>query len=54
MLDQLKKRWRALFRKEELDRELDAELRYHLEREAAENLESGMSADEAHYSALIL
>ncbi len=52
MLDQLKRRWRALFRKDELERELEAELRYHLEREAAQNVQSGMTPDDAHYSAL--
>src|SRR5687768_9220240 len=52
MLDQLKRRWRALFRKDELERELEAELRYHLEREAAQNLRSGMTPADAHYSAL--
>jgi putative ABC transport system permease protein len=52
MWNQIKLRWRALFRKEELERELDAELRFHLEREAASNRQSGMNADDAHYSAL--
>ena len=52
MLDQLKRRWRALFRKEELEQELDDELRYHLEREAEQNVRNGMNPDDAHYSAL--
>ena len=52
MFDGLGRRWRALFRKEELERELEAELRYHLEREAAQNLQSGMTPDDAHHSAL--
>jgi putative ABC transport system permease protein len=47
-----KKRWRALFRKDELERELDAELHFHLERETAQNLQSGMSAAEARLAAL--
>ena len=52
MFDLVKKRWRALFRKEEVERELDDELRYHLERDAALNRRTGMSADDADYSAL--
>ncbi len=50
--DRIKRRWRALFRKAELERELDAELRYHLERETAQNLQCGMNSEEAHYAAL--
>jgi putative ABC transport system permease protein len=52
MLDRLKRRWRALWRKEELDCELEAELRYHLEQETAQNLQNGMRPDDARYSAL--
>src|SRR3982751_6385362 len=52
MLDRIKMRWRALFRREKLERELEAELRFHLEREAAQNLRNGMKPDDAHYSAL--
>jgi predicted permease len=52
MLDRLKRRWRALFRKEQLERELEDELRFHLERETAQNLRNGMNPDDAHYSAL--
>jgi putative ABC transport system permease protein len=52
MLDRLKRRWRALFRKEEIERELEAELRFHLEREAEQNLRDGMSREDAHYAAL--
>ena len=52
MLDRLKRRWRALWRKEELEQELEAELRYHLERETAQNLQNGMRPDDARYSAL--
>ncbi len=50
--ERIKKRWRALFRKEELERDLDAELRFHVERETAQNLRSGMDQDEARYAAL--
>ena len=52
MLDRLKMRWRALFHKEELERELEAELRFHLESDATHNVQGGMSAEDAHYSAL--
>ncbi|MDX6614316.1 MAG: hypothetical protein QOD75_3502, partial [Blastocatellia bacterium] len=51
-LARIKKRWRALFHRNELERELDAELRFHLERDAAENLERGMDPEEARYAAL--
>jgi len=43
MLDRLKRRWRALFRKNELEHELEAELRFHLEREAEQNLRNGIA-----------
>ena len=52
LLERIKKRWRALFRSEELERELDAELRFHLERDTAQKLQSGMSAEEARLAAL--
>ena len=52
MFDWIKKRWRALFRRDELERELEDELRYHLEREAALNRRSGMNPNDADYSAL--
>src|SRR6185503_8684879 len=52
MLHRIKRRWRALFRKEELERELEEEMRFHLEREAAQNVRNGMNPDDAHYSAL--
>ncbi|HEY3988687.1 MAG TPA: ABC transporter permease [Acidobacteriaceae bacterium] len=45
-------RWAALFRGRALDRELDAELRSHLEFAAAEKMERGMSAEEAQRDAL--
>ena len=51
-LERIKRRWRALFHKDELERDLDAELRFHLERDAAQNLQSGMDQEEARYAAL--
>jgi putative ABC transport system permease protein len=50
--EQIRKRWRALFHREEMERELDAELRFHLERDVQENLQSGMDPEEARYAAL--
>ena len=38
---------RVLFRRSELDRELDEELRFHLEREIEENIRRGMSPERA-------
>lgn len=52
MLDQIKLRWRALFRKDELEQELEAELRFHLERETEQNVRDGMNPNDARYSAL--
>ncbi|HEV7475670.1 MAG TPA: ABC transporter permease, partial [Pyrinomonadaceae bacterium] len=51
-LDRIRRRWRALFRRNEMERELEAELRFHLERDTAENLGRGMSAEEARFAAL--
>ena len=45
-------RWVAMFRRQELDRELDDELRAHLEMAAEENQRGGMPADEAWRKAL--
>src|ERR1051325_5966087 len=52
MFDPIKLRLRALFRREKLERELDDELRFHLDREAARNRRDGMSQDDARYAAL--
>lgn len=46
------RRLRALVRRGELDRELDEELRYHLERQVAEYVADGMTAEEARRAAL--
>jgi predicted permease len=51
-IKKLKRRLAALFNKEVLDQDLDAELRYHLERDAEQNQRSGMNSDDAHYAAL--
>jgi hypothetical protein len=41
-----------LFRRRKLADDLGAEIRAHLEIEERENLEAGMSPEEAHYAAL--
>src|ERR1700730_13221271 len=46
-------RLRSVFRRAELDHELDAELATHLELAVEENLQRGMPADEARRQALI-
>ncbi len=45
-------RLRALFRRRRLDQDLDEELRSHLEEQTQAYIESGLSAEEAHYAAL--
>jgi predicted permease len=52
MLGRLWRRLRSLLRKSAAERELDAELRYHLERETEQHLAGGMTAEEARYAAL--
>ena len=42
----------ALFRKEELDRQLSDELSFHLEKQIEMNIAAGMSAKDARYAAL--
>ena len=44
-------RFRSLFRKNAVERELDQELRFHLERQIAEHLAAGMSQEEARRAA---
>jgi predicted permease len=52
MWSRLKRRLRALFRSADLERELDDELRFHLEKEIEQNIARGMSAGEARTMAL--
>jgi hypothetical protein len=52
MLNKLRLRLRALFRKAEMERELDEELRFHLEKEIEHNLARGMDPEEARHAAL--
>ena len=51
MLDDLLYRLRALFRRNSVEADMDAELRFHLEREALRNRAAGMAPDEAHRQA---
>jgi predicted permease len=43
---------RALFHKNRIEQEMDDELRFHLEKEAEQNIACGMSPKEARYAAL--
>src|SRR5262245_58558801 len=43
---------RSLFRRTQIEQELDEELRYHLERQIDENIAKGMTPEEARYAAL--
>jgi predicted permease len=52
-LRQVFHRVRSIFRRDQLDHELEAELKSHLELAIQENLQRGMSADEARRQALI-
>jgi hypothetical protein len=50
-VEKLRLRGRTLFRHGRVERELDEELRFHLEQQIAENLAAGMNAEEARYAA---
>ena len=52
MVNRLRLWLRALFRRTEMERELDEELRFHLEKEIEQNLKRGMSTEEARLAAL--
>ncbi|HKQ80018.1 MAG TPA: ABC transporter permease [Blastocatellia bacterium] len=45
-------RLRSLFRRSQVERELDEELRYHLDRQIEENIAKGVAPEEARYAAL--
>ena len=51
-LTDLLRRWRALTHKDELDEELNEEMRFHLEQDIEQNLLSGMTREDARYAAL--
>src|SRR5579864_1419063 len=50
--NRLRLRVRSLIRREEVDGELSAELRFHLEQQVEENIAHGMSREEARYAAM--
>jgi putative ABC transport system permease protein len=52
LLDEVRLRLRTLFRRGNVERELDAELRFHLDQLIEENISSGMPTDEARWTAL--
>jgi predicted permease len=54
LLDRLRLRGRALFARRAADAELNAELRFHLDQQIAENRAAGMSETEARQAALRL
>ncbi|MBO0800440.1 MAG: hypothetical protein J2P31_16605, partial [Blastocatellia bacterium] len=45
-------RWQSLFRRRQVERELDEELRYHIERHTEELVAQGLTHEEARYRAL--
>src|SRR5262249_45571507 len=54
MTDKLSQLWRKLLfhlRRNRFDRELEEEMRFHLEMKAQENAEAGMKPEEARYAA---
>ena len=51
MLSKLRMRLQALLRKSEMERELDEELRHHVERQTEQNIRLGMNPEEARYAA---
>src|SRR5215510_13409205 len=44
--------FRGVFRRKRVNQELGAEMQYHLDRQVAEGLKAGLSAEEARYAAL--
>src|SRR5262245_65751143 len=45
-------RLRSLFRRSQVEQELDEEIRYHLDRQIEELIAKGMTPEEARYAAL--
>jgi hypothetical protein len=43
-------RLRSLFRRRQVEQELDEELQYHIERQIEENIAKGMTPEEARYA----
>src|SRR5262245_7738855 len=51
MLSKLRAQVRALLRKSQMERELDEELRHHIERQTEQNIRLGMNPEDARYAA---
>ncbi len=51
-LSNLIRRWRALTRRNELEDQLDDELRFHFEKDVEQNIRNGMSPEDARFAAL--
>jgi hypothetical protein len=54
LFDKLSQHWRRLLfyaRRNRFDRELEEEMRFHLEMKAEENLAAGISPEDARYAA---
>ncbi|HEV2668792.1 MAG TPA: permease prefix domain 1-containing protein, partial [Blastocatellia bacterium] len=51
MLSKLRTQLRALLHRSETERELDEELRYHIEQQTEQNIRLGMSPEEARNAA---
>ncbi|HEU4834985.1 MAG TPA: ABC transporter permease [Pyrinomonadaceae bacterium] len=51
-LKDLLRRWRALTHHDELDQELDEELRFHLDRQIEQNIKNGMTPEDARLAAM--
>ena len=49
----MRMRLRGLFRRDSIDRELDEELQYHVDRKTEENIARGMAPQEARRAALL-
>src|SRR5688572_15662950 len=45
-------RLRSLFKRKAVDRELDEELRYHLDQQIQQNIARGLTPEEARYAAI--
>src|SRR5215813_10318597 len=45
-------RLRSIFRRRQVEQELDEELRYHIDRQIEENIAKGMTPEEARYAAM--
>ncbi|HEY6402530.1 MAG TPA: permease prefix domain 1-containing protein, partial [Blastocatellia bacterium] len=45
-------RLRSIFRRRQIEQELDEELRYHIDRQIEEHIAKGMTPEEARYAAM--